>query len=148
MPTRAFVQSAGHAFRIEVGVFRAVVDESQAMQQLFSRYTLSFLNQVAQSVACNRLHSLEARCARWLLMAHDRVEGKQILLTQQSLSDMLGVHRPAVTLAAGVLQKAGYIGYGRGKISILDRTGLESVACCCYQTVRDGFETLLGASAA
>ena len=147
MPSRAFVQSAGNAFRVEVAVFRAVVGESLAMQQLFSRYTLSFMNQVAQSVACNRLHSLEARCARWLLMAHDRVEGDQILLTQESLSYMLGVHRPAVTLAAGVLQKAGYIGYGRGKISITDRPGLESASCCCYQSVRESFETLVGAVA-
>jgi CRP-like cAMP-binding protein len=147
MPTRAFVQSAGHAFRIEVAVFRAVVGKSLAMQQLFSRYTLSFMNQVAQSVACNRLHSLEARCARWLLMAHDRVEGDQILLTQESLSYMLGVHRPAVTLAARVLQKAGYIGYVRGKISVTNRSGLESASCCCYQSVRDSFETLIGAVA-
>jgi CRP-like cAMP-binding protein len=147
MPTRAFVQSAGYAFRIEVAVFRAVVAESLVMQQLFSRYTLSFMNQVAQSVACNRLHSLEARCARWLLMAHDRVDGDQILLTQESLSYMLGVHRPAVTLAAGVLQKAGYTGYMRGKISITDRRGLESASCSCYQSVREGFEALIGAVA-
>ena len=145
MPTRAFVQSAGHAFRIEVAVFRAIVAESSAMKQLFSRYTLSYLNQVAQSVACNRLHSLESRCARWLLMAHDRVEGNQILLTQESLSYMLGVHRPAVTLAAGILQKSGYIGYGRGKISITNRQGLESVSCSCYRSVRDSFEMLVGA---
>lgn len=144
MPTRAFVQSAGFAFRIEVAVLRAMVAESLVMQQLFSRYTLSFMNQVAQSVACNRLHSLEARCARWLLMAHDRVEGNQILLTQESLSYMLGVHRPAVTLAAGELQKAGYIGYMRGKISVIDRPGLEGASCSCYQMVRDGFEALVG----
>ena len=147
MPTRAFVQSAGYAFRIEVAVFRAVVAESLVMQQLFSRYTLSFMNQVAQSVACNRLHSLEARCARWLLMAHDRVDGDQILLTQESLSYMLGVHRPAVTLAAGVLQKAGYIGYMRGNISVTDRRGLEGASCSCYQSVRESFEALVGAVA-
>jgi CRP-like cAMP-binding protein len=145
MPTRAFVQSAGHAFRIEVAVFREVVAKSLPMKQLFSRYTLSFMNQVVQSVACNRLHSLEARCARWLLMAHDRVEGDQILLTQESLSYMLGVHRPAVTLAAGILQKAGYIGYVRGKISVTDRRGLESASCCCYQSMRASFEMLVGA---
>jgi CRP-like cAMP-binding protein len=143
MPTRAFVQAQGQAYRMEVGQFHRVVSDSPTMRQLFSLYTLAFLNQVAQSVACNRLHSLEARCARWLLMTHDRVEGDQIRLTQESLSYMLGVHRPAVTLAAGILQKAGFIDYARGKINIVDRLGLEGAACCCYKTVRDGFEMLL-----
>jgi CRP-like cAMP-binding protein len=148
MPTRTFVQAQGHAYRVEVAEFRAVVSESLPMEQLFSRYTLAFLNQVAQAVACNRLHSLEERCARWLLMSHDRVEGNQLLLTQQSLSYMLGVHRPAVTLAAGILQKAGFIGYSRGKISITDRLGLESAACICYQTLRADFRTLVGSDVA
>jgi CRP-like cAMP-binding protein len=147
MPTRTFVQAKGHAYRVEVDVFRTVVGASSGMQQLFSRYTLAFINQVAQSVACNRLHSLEARCARWLLMMHDRVDGDQIVLTQEALSYMLGVHRPAVTLAAGVLQKAGFIDYSRGKIIVIDRAGLESASCSCYQTVRKGFEALMGPEA-
>lgn len=143
MPIRAFVQAQGQAYRMEVAEFQRAVSESPTMRHLFSRYTLAFLNQVAQSVACNRLHSLEARCARWLLMMHDRVEGDQIRLTQESLSYMLGVHRPAVTLAAGILQKAGFIDYTRGRINIVDRPGLEGAACGCYRTVRDGFESLL-----
>lgn len=144
MPTRALVQSQGDAYRIEVEVFRAVVSECPAMQRIFSRYALALINQLSQAVACNRLHSLEARCARWLLMAHDRANGNQILLTQDSLSYMMGVHRPAVTLAAGVLQKAGYIDYSRGKIVVTDRAGLESASCACYHTLRAGFESLLG----
>jgi CRP-like cAMP-binding protein len=144
MPTRAIVQAQGDAYRIEVEVFREVVSESPPMQRIFSRYALSLINHVSQAVACNRLHSLEARCARWLLMAHDRVDGDQILLTHDSLSYMLGVHRPAVTLAAGVLQKAGYIDYCRGRIVVTDRAGLEGASCGCYQTLRDGFDTLLG----
>jgi CRP-like cAMP-binding protein len=144
MPTRTFMQARGHAYRVEAGVFRTVVGAKCGMQQLFARYTLAFINQVAQSVACNRLHSLEARCARWLLLTHDRVDGDQIVLTQEALSYMLGVHRPAVTLAAGVLQKAGFIVYSRGKITVLDRAGLESASCGCYQTVRKGFEALMG----
>jgi CRP-like cAMP-binding protein len=115
---------------------------------LFSRFALALFHHVAQSVACNRLHSLEARCARWLLDAHDRVEGDQLLLTQESLSYRLGVHRPAVTLAAGSLHKAGFIAYSRGKITITNRSGLESAACCCYRLVRDDYESLLGSGAA
>lgn len=142
-PTRALVQAPGHAYRMKIAVFRMLVAESIGMQQLFSRYTLAYLNQVAQSAACNRLHSLESRCARWLLMTHDRIDGDQIQLTQESLSYMLGVHRPAVTLAAGVLQKAGFIDYTRGRINITNRPGLESAACACYQIMRRGFDELL-----
>jgi CRP-like cAMP-binding protein len=140
--TRALVQVPGQAYRMKVAVFRMIIAESTTMQQLFSRYILAFLNQVAQSVACNRLHSLESRCARWLLLTHDRIDGDQIRLTQDSLSYMLGVHRPAITLAAGVLQKAGFIEYTRGRINIIDRSGLEGAACACYQIMRQGFDDL------
>jgi CRP-like cAMP-binding protein len=147
IPTRALVQAPGQAYRMKVAVFRMIIAESDTMQQLFSRYTLAFLNQVAQSVACNRLHSLESRCARWLLMTHDRIDGDQIQLTQEALSYMLGVHRPAVTIAAGVLQKAGFIDYTRGRINIIDRSGLEGAACSCYQIMRQGFDDLLRSGA-
>jgi CRP-like cAMP-binding protein len=140
--TRALVQAPGHAYRMKVAAFRMIIAESARMQQLFSRYILAFLNQVAQSVACNRLHSLESRCARWLLMTHDRIDGDQIRLTQESLSYMLGVHRPAITVAAGVLQKAGFIDYTRGRINIINRPGLEGAACACYQIMRQGFDDL------
>jgi CRP-like cAMP-binding protein len=143
IPTRALVQAPGDAYRMQVAVFRRMIAESDAMQQLFSRYTLAFMNQLAQSVACNRLHSLESRCARWLLMTHDRIDGDQIHLTQESLSYMLGVHRPAVTLAVGDLQKAGFIDYTRGLINIVNRPGLEGAACACYEIMRQGLDDVL-----
>jgi CRP-like cAMP-binding protein len=141
-PTRALVQVVGQAYRISASGFRAVVSERDGIQKILLRYSLAFLNQVGQSVACNRLHSLEARCARWLLMTHDRVDGDKFELTQEFLSYMLGVHRPAVTLAAGLLQRAGLIHYTRGRITVTDRGGLESASCSCYQATRDNFEAL------
>ncbi len=141
-PTQAVVQVDGFAYRITADAFRAVVAESTHMERIFLRYTLALFNQVAQSVACNRLHSLEQRCARWLLITHDRVEGDHFKLTQEFLSYMLGVHRPAVTLAAGVLQEAGFIRYSRGNITITDRQGLEGASCSCYQATRDDYAAL------
>jgi CRP-like cAMP-binding protein len=141
-PTRALVQVEAQAYRITSDAFRAVVAEREEMQRIFLRYALALFNQVGQSVACNRLHSLESRCARWLLMTHDRVDGDKFELTQEFLSYMLGVHRPAVTLAAGLLQRAGFIHYTRGHITVTDRQGLESASCSCYQTTRDNFAAL------
>lgn len=141
-PTRALVQVEGEAFRISSAEFREVVGESKHLEQIMLRYAQALFNQVAQSVACNRLHSLEERCARWLLITHDRVDGDVFKLTQEFLSYMLGVHRPAVTLAAGILQAAGYIRYSRGTITIVDRAGLECASCRCYQATRDDFALL------
>lgn len=141
-PTRAIVQVEGEAYSISAKAFRGVVTESKHMERIFLRYALALFNQVAQSVACNRLHSLEQRCARWLLITHDRVDGDKFKLTQEFLSYMLGVHRPAVTLAAGVLQDAGFIRYSRGNITIVDRLGLEGASCSCYQATRDDYESL------
>ena len=147
-PMRTIVQAEGQAYRMKIGIFRALIGESPAMQQLFGRYTLAMANQASQSVACNRLHSLESRCARWLLLSHDRVEGDQIVLTQEFLSYMLGVHRPAVTLAAVTLQRAGLIHYSRGRIDITNRAGLEQASCGCYRAMRDDFDQLVSSSAA
>jgi CRP-like cAMP-binding protein len=141
-PTRALVQVEGDAYRIPAAAFLRIVAMSDSTYRILLRFALAFFNQVGQSVACNRLHSLEERCARWLLITHDRVEGDQFNLTQEFLSFMLGVHRPAVTLAAGVLQKAGYIHYSRGKITITDRVGLESAACSCYRATSDDYALL------
>ena len=141
-PTRALVQVEGEGYRITSAAFRAVVAESDHLERIFLRYALALYNQVAQSVACNRLHSLEQRCARWLLITHDRVDGDVFKLTQEFLSYMLGVHRPAVTLAAGMLQTAGYIRYSRGTITIIDRAGLEAASCTCYQATRDDYALL------
>jgi CRP-like cAMP-binding protein len=146
-PTRALVQIEGDGYRIATAAFLRLIALSDSGNRVMLRFALAFFNQVAQSVACNRLHSLEERCARWLLITHDRVEGDEFRLTQEFLSFMLGVHRPAVTLAAGVLQKAGYIHYSRGKILITDRTGLEGVACACYSLTRDDYSRLIGSHA-
>lgn len=141
-PTRALVQVEGEAYRITSAAFLRTIALSDSAYRILLRFSLAYFNQVAQSVACNRLHSLEERCARWLLITHDRVDGDHFNLTQEFLSFMLGVHRPAVTLAAGVLQKAGFIHYSRGKISITDRPGLEGASCTCYQATRDDYAAL------
>ena len=146
-PTRALVQVDGEAYRIPTASFLRIVAMSDATYRILLRFALAFFNQVAQSVACNRLHSLEERCARWLLITHDRVDGDEFRLTQEFLSFMLGVHRPAVTLAAGVLQKAGYIHYSRGKIIVTDRAGLEGASCACYLATRDDYAELIGTGA-
>jgi CRP-like cAMP-binding protein len=142
--TRALVQVEGEGYRITAAALRRIIATSDSISRILLRFALAFFNQVAQSVACNRLHSLEERCARWLLITHDRVEGDEFKLTQEFLSFMLGVHRPAVTLAAGTLQKAGFIHYSRGKITIADRPGLEHAACACYQASRDDYAALAG----
>jgi CRP-like cAMP-binding protein len=112
------------------------------LARLLLRYTSAYLGQLAQSVACNRLHPLEERCARWLLMMQDRA-GDQFPITHEFLSNMLGVRRATVTVAAGILQKAGLIRYTRGKMTILDRARLEEASCDCYKTVRDMYERVL-----
>jgi CRP-like cAMP-binding protein len=145
-PTRALVQVEGEGYRIASPAFLRIIAMSDSTYRVLLRFALAFFNQVAQSVACNRLHSLEERCARWLLITHDRVDGDEFKLTQEFLSFMLGVHRPAVTLAAGVLQKAGYIHYSRGKIVVTDRAGLEGASCICYQATRNDYAELIGSS--
>jgi CRP-like cAMP-binding protein len=144
MPTRAFVQLSGDGFRMRANAFAKAVEKNPAFARILNRHSLALFNQAAQSVACNRLHTLESRCARWLLMTHDRMRMEPFMLTHEFLSYMLGVHRPAVTLAAGVLQKAGLIRYTRGKVTVLDRAGLEAVSCACYEITRASYERLLG----
>ena len=143
MPTRAFVQLMGNSYRMQASEFQKSIEKNPAFERLLNRHSLALFNQAAQSVACNRLHTLESRCARWLLMTHDRMRMEPFTLTHEFLSYMLGVHRPAVTLAAGVLQRAGLIRYTRGKVTVLDRTGLEAVACACYDIVRRSYERLI-----
>jgi CRP-like cAMP-binding protein len=142
MPTRAFVQVEGDALRLSAQELRDAMDESPTLRRLLSRYALALFDQAAQSVACNRLHSLEERCARWLLMTHDRVRSDVMPLKQTFLAEMLGVHRPAVTVAAGTLQRAGMITYARGKMRILDREALEGASCACYRIIKRSMEQL------
>jgi CRP-like cAMP-binding protein len=145
MPSRAFVQVPGDALRMTASDLTRVMEESPTLRRLIHRYVLALFDQTAQHAACNRLHGLEERCARWLLMTHDRVDGDVLMLKQQFLAEMLGVHRPAVTLAAGALQKAGIIRYSRGKVTVLDRAALENASCECYAIVSRRIEELLTA---
>ena len=148
MPTRAFVQVAGHGMRLSAAQLRDEMRASPALERLLYRYAQALFDQVAQSAACNRLHTIEERCARWILMTHDRVSTDTLALKQEFLAEMLGVHRPAVTLAAGALQRAGLITYSRGKIRVIDREALESASCPCYAIAQGAFERLRAMGAA
>jgi CRP-like cAMP-binding protein len=137
-------QIPGAAGRIESARFVDGAATRPELRRLLNRYTEAYLTQVAQTAACNRLHGIEARCARWLLMTHDRVgEAERFPLTQEYLAIMLGVRRSGVSLAAGALRDAGLIQYSRGAIRVVDRAGLEKAACECYGIVRRHFDRLL-----
>jgi CRP-like cAMP-binding protein len=144
LPSQAFSQVPGDALRMEAPVFREAAERLPALRRAMHRYTQALFNQVAQSAACNRLHSLEERCARWLLMTHDRVGTDRFQLTQEFLAQMLGTRRPSVSVAAGMLQQAGFIRYSRGRITVADREGLEGASCECYEVIRQEFDRLLG----
>jgi CRP-like cAMP-binding protein len=138
------VQVPGEAKRMPAAMFAQGADERPGLRRTLNRYTHAFLAQVSQTAACNRTHNLNERCARWLLMTHDRADGADTFpLTQEFLSFMLGVRRAGVTVAAGALQQAGLIKYSRGKITVTDRAGLEAASCDCYAIVRAQFDRLL-----
>lgn len=141
---RTVVQVGGLASRIPAREIRCAVHDSKTLRTLLLRYVHALLVQVTQSVACNRLHKLEERCARWLLMAHDRARRERMELTQESLAEMLGVHRPHVSIVARAFQAAGLIRYQRGRLAILDRAGLEAVACECYPIARQAHGDMFG----
>ena len=143
MPYRVFVQIEGDAWRLSADVFRRLVDERSVVRKLFLRYAQYFADQLAQGVACNRLHTLEERCARWLLMTHDRVGGDTFELTHEFLSLMLGVRRAGVTVAMGAFQSAALLLYSRGRITIRDRARLEEASCGCYRITRSSYARLL-----
>ena len=141
-----FCQIPGTALRLPIGDLIAAAAASIPLRRLLGRYTQSYLTQVSQSAACNRIHGIEQRCARWLLMTHDRVDGaSEFGLKQEVLAFMLGVRRAGVTQAAGSLQERGLIRYRRGTIRIVDRAGLERAACVCYGIVRRQFDRLMPA---
>jgi CRP-like cAMP-binding protein len=142
-PNETFVQVPGDALRMKVDVFRSEVTPGSPLHNLLLRYTQALMNMLAQSVACNRLHSIEERCCRWLLLTRDRVNSNEFPLTQEFLSQMLGVRRASVSEVAAVLQKAGLIQYHRGKMMILNRKGLEADSCECYQIIKKEFDQLL-----
>jgi CRP-like cAMP-binding protein len=139
----AMVQSPGTALRMDARAFREDLERIPALRTLLLRHVLVHHGQVVRTAACNGRHLTEQRLARWLLMAHDRVEGDEFPMTHEFLSLMLGVRRAGVTVAAGHLQKAGFIRYERGRIEVTDRPGLESVACECYGMVRRASDRLL-----
>lgn len=143
MNTRCLAQIAGDSQRIAVPPLLRAITASATIGGLLRRYTQAFVNQLAQSVACNRLHSIDQRCARWLLMTHDRVGGGDAFdLTQEFLSYMLGVRRESVSVASHALQALGVIRYRRGHLSVLDRPGLERAACECYDATRADYARL------
>ncbi len=144
----ARVQQEGTALRIGAATFRAAMDESAALRGLLKRYAQAFHAQVTLTAACNARHAIEQRLSRWLLIAHDRADGDEFPMTHEFISMMLGVRRPGVSLAAGVLQKAGLIHYARGRMAVTDRPGLEASSCECYHTARREFARLLGSGAA
>lgn len=144
MPNRVFVQVEGDAWRIGADAFRRMLDARPAVRKLCLRYAAYFTSQLSQSVACNRLHTLEERAARWLLMTHDRVHGADFELTHEFLSLMLGVRRAGVSVAMGTLQNAGVVRYARGRVTVLDRAKLEEASCTCYQITQTALTRLLG----
>ena len=133
---RAVVQLPGTAASIPASSFHAIANQSPSVRALVVRYNDLLIRQIQQSVACNALHSLEARLSRWLLQTHDSVDGDVVPLTQEFLGQMLGVRRTTVTIAARLLQATGMISYRRGHIHILNRPGIEGLACECYTAVR------------
>ena len=143
IPSRCLVQIPGDGLRMKTADFERALPRVPQLHELLLRYTMALINQIAQTTACNRLHEVQERCARWLLQTHDRIEGDSFSLTQEFLSQMLGVHRPTVSVAAAMLQTAGLIRYTRGQITIADRPGLEAASCSCYRNIADEYERLL-----
>jgi CRP-like cAMP-binding protein len=141
---RSMCQIPGVCYSMDASDFRGLVQRDAAWSDAINAYAHCILEFAGRSGACNLLHQLVERCARWLLISHDRVGKDTFELTQEILSTMLGVHRPAVSVAAGTLQKAGLIRYTRGRITIKNRLGLEEASCECYRVVADEFCRVLG----
>ena len=146
-PTAVYVQVPGTGLRIAASRFSRELARSASMRTVMHHYAHAFFNQVAQSAACNQFHSLEQRCARWLLMTHDRMDSNAFTLTQEFLAMMLGVQRTGVSAAAGALQRDGLIDYTRGHVTIKNRRGLERRSCECYGISKREFDRLLGGRA-
>lgn len=141
--SRAVVQSAGYGYRIKSIHLKNEFNRAGPVQRLLLRYTQALITQMAQTAVCNRHHSVEQQLCRWLLLSLDRLSSDELSMTQELIANMLGVRREGVTEAAGKLQKAGLINYTRGRIKVIDRSGLEKRSCECYQVVKDEFDRLL-----
>jgi CRP-like cAMP-binding protein len=144
VPNRAVEQSASAAFRMKTKVLQDEFAQGGTLQRLLLRYTQALITQMSQTAVCNRLHEIEQQLCRWLLLSHDRLDSDELVMTQELIANMLGVRREGVTNAAGQLQENGLISYVRGRITILDRRGLEASVCECYRLVKDEYDRLLG----
>jgi CRP-like cAMP-binding protein len=144
-PSRAVVQSAGHGFRLSAKLMKTEFDRAGPVLHLLLRYTQALITQMSQTAVCNRHHSLDQQLCRWLLLSLDRLQGSELVMTQELIANMLGVRREGVTEAALKLQKAGVITYARGRITVLDRPKLEELSCECYEVVKKEYDRLLPA---
>jgi len=147
-PSRAVVQSAGHAYRLNGQLLKDIFDRaggrrSSALQNMLLRYSQALITQMAQTAVCNRHHSVDQQLCRWLLLSLDRLPSNELVMTQELIANMLGVRREGVTEAAGELKSAGLIDYHRGHITVLNRPGLEARVCECYAVVKKEFDRLL-----
>lgn len=140
---QAMAQIPGVTLVIDADTFRAEANGNGKLRALMLAYTQVLLARISQAVACNGVHEIQQRTAKWLLETHDRVQGDTFQLTQEFLADMLGVTRPSVTVAARTLQHAGLIRYARGRITVTDRDSLEEAACECYEAIRNVYERLV-----
>jgi len=140
---QAMGQVPGEALRMDADHFRAEAGRDGKVWGVMFAFSAALFLAVAPSAACNRAHAIQEPCARSMVGTHDRAGGDEFLLTQEFLSDMLGVRRPSVTVAARTLQQAGVIAYSRGRVTVLDRAALEEASCECYQVVRDGYERVM-----
>ena len=142
-PSRAVVQSAGYGYRLKAAVLKREFDQGGALHHLALRYTQALITQMAQTAVCNRHHTIEQQLCRWLLLSLDRLPANELTMTQELIANMLGVRREGVTEAAGKLQAQGLISYSRGRITVLDRPGLEARTCECYAVVKKEYDRLL-----
>jgi CRP-like cAMP-binding protein len=142
--TEYVVQVAGDALRIASDPLKEEFNRNTEMRAVMLKYTQAFVAQISQNVACNRVHSLDERCARWLLEVRERIESDELPLTQEFIAEMLGVRRAGVTEAAGRLKEAGIINYSRAHIHVTDAQGLEAASCECYMVLKQEYDRLLG----
>jgi CRP-like cAMP-binding protein len=143
--SRAVVQSAGHGFRLKAQTMKDEFNRAGAVLHLLLRYTQALITQMGQTAVCNRHHSLDQQLCPWLLLSLDRLEGNQLVMTQELIANMLGVRREGVTEGALKLQRSGLIRYARGHITVMDRKGLEERVCECYSVVKKEYDRLLPA---
>jgi len=143
-PSLATVQTGGCGYRLKGRLMMEEFNRAGPMMRLMLRYTQALMTQISQTAVCNRHHSIEQQLCRWLLLTLDRLPSQELTMTQELIAGMLGVRREGITEAAGNLQRAGLISYRRGHIMVLDRSGLESHSCECYQVVKKEFHRLLG----